>query len=560
MSADREPRRMIDRAQLEVLELATLSSGLGVIATDPDGYIQYASGKVREICREWGTPAQWWREIAPRLTPPTSGMARGPETIDVTSPAGNRWVYDIRFTGSMRSVALTVETSVYVVEDVTRRSRQTEELARVSRELDDAFGRVVTSRRAQRRLVERIGEELSADVEAVDAAAIAMAAVDSKNGELAAIRAASMRLRNRLKDLERELRDERRRRRHAETLRSLRAEITLDMQPSEVGDQIIDGLRELVECDRALLLVVEGEDLVAIAARGTAGETGQVIWRREPALAHVVRASAGEIVRCAPAAGIAALEEDASGDLAWFGAPLRRGNTLTALVLFRAPADQSVSADDAERLAAYFGQGAVAMDTVRRYAEIQRQTRTDTLTGLWERRYLFEQGEAVFRRARHSGMPLAVLVVDIDLLADINQLHGHEVGDEVIREVAARTRRCLRSDDIVGRYGGDELLVLLNDTSLGPAVEVVAERIRQACAFETVDTGAGPLLATVSVGVARCLAGHETLGDVIADADGELYRAKRSGRNCVCSTRDRVLSVSDASLTVAGLSPSQLRS
>jgi diguanylate cyclase (GGDEF)-like protein len=155
------------------------------------------------------------------------------------------------------------------------------------------------------------------------------------------------------------------------------------------------------------------------------------------------------------------------------------------------------------------------------------------LTRLWNRESILEISRREISRADRSRLSLAIALVDIDNFKAINDAHGHLVGDDVIRTVAQRMRSAVRPYDAVGRFGGEEFFILLSESDLETAKNI-AERVRIVIAAEPVETEAGQVEVTVSLGVAT-YDGDETsdLHNLIAAADQALYRAKRKGKNCV---------------------------
>jgi two-component system, cell cycle response regulator len=161
-----------------------------------------------------------------------------------------------------------------------------------------------------------------------------------------------------------------------------------------------------------------------------------------------------------------------------------------------------------------------------RNVELERLATTDMLTDIENRRSIQRRlEEAISRSARH-GTPLSVVLVDIDHFKQVNDRHGHQAGDEVLREVAARLRTRLRREDSCGRWGGEEFLLVLQDTD-GEAATVVAEDLRARVADRPV--GAAALSVTISLGVAEWQGDAED--GLIQRADVALYEAKASGRN-----------------------------
>ena len=169
--------------------------------------------------------------------------------------------------------------------------------------------------------------------------------------------------------------------------------------------------------------------------------------------------------------------------------------------------------------------------TGRSERELSALSMTDSLTSLPNRRHLENVFHHEMRKAQRSQAPMAVALMDIDRFKTINDTWGHHVGDAVICEVAAAVRRNLRVGSMVGRMGGDELMVLMPETSLAVAAEVM-ERVRAAVAVVDCECDGARLRATVSIGVAQ-VAADDSITEAFVKADGMLYAAKQAGRNAV---------------------------
>jgi len=163
--------------------------------------------------------------------------------------------------------------------------------------------------------------------------------------------------------------------------------------------------------------------------------------------------------------------------------------------------------------------------------DLKRRASIDGLTRLWNRAAIMELLGAEFARATR-GVPTCVAMIDADHFKNVNDTHGHQVGDAVLIEIAARLRRAVREFDAVGRYGGEEFIAVLSNCSLDVA-KGVCERIRGFVENEPIATPMGPLMVTVSIGLAAFDAEHGDLARFIGAADAALYRAKERGRNCV---------------------------
>ena len=164
-----------------------------------------------------------------------------------------------------------------------------------------------------------------------------------------------------------------------------------------------------------------------------------------------------------------------------------------------------------------------------RVEELHLKSVTDSLTGAYTHGYLHEILELEIQHSLTHKTPLSVLILDIDDFKRINDSHGHLFGDRVIKETAETIVTHIRSEDILGRYGGDEFLVVMPGADRETAAQV-AQRICSSIAKNG-------YLATVSIGAAT-FTGAEKIGlrELIADADAHLYRAKREGKNQVSVT------------------------
>jgi two-component system, sensor histidine kinase LadS len=170
----------------------------------------------------------------------------------------------------------------------------------------------------------------------------------------------------------------------------------------------------------------------------------------------------------------------------------------------------------------------------QRYAlsEAERRARTDPLTGVLNRRSLLEQLEALCRNARANGHPVAVLFLDLDFFKSINDSYGHAAGDACLAAVIRPIQAELRQSDIIGRYGGEEFIVVLSGADAS-AAEPIAERIRLRVSEVGIEGHGAPIRLTCSIGVAS----SDQLGvwgeALVAKADAAVYAAKRLGRNRV---------------------------
>jgi two-component system cell cycle response regulator len=156
----------------------------------------------------------------------------------------------------------------------------------------------------------------------------------------------------------------------------------------------------------------------------------------------------------------------------------------------------------------------------------------DPLTGLYNRRYLESHMRTLFGEALRSGRAFSVLLIDIDHFKHVNDAHGHDAGDAVLKEFSARLRRNTRSVDLACRLGGEEFMIVMPETDLARAYQV-GERLRACVAAQSFQIGDVSIGVTASVGLATLESLEETTDMVFKRADNALYAAKRRGRNRV---------------------------
>jgi two-component system cell cycle response regulator len=159
---------------------------------------------------------------------------------------------------------------------------------------------------------------------------------------------------------------------------------------------------------------------------------------------------------------------------------------------------------------------------------------TDPLTGLYNRRYMENHLSSLVEQAAARGKPLTALVLDIDYFKAINDSHGHDAGDDVLREFATRIRKSIRGIDLACRHGGEEFVIVMPETDMAVAT-IVAERLRRRIASEpfTIQQGSGSVEVTISIGLATLDTVDDNAASILKRADQALYRAKRDGRNRV---------------------------
>jgi diguanylate cyclase (GGDEF)-like protein len=174
---------------------------------------------------------------------------------------------------------------------------------------------------------------------------------------------------------------------------------------------------------------------------------------------------------------------------------------------------------------------------IRRVAILEEENITDPLMGIFNRRYLERRLEEEVARSKRYNLPLSILLIDIDYFKNVNDTYGHQVGDDVLENMGKMMDDIARDSDIVARYGGEEILIVLPSTPISGAV-TIAERLRllvESHAFRLPDSynNLSMLHVTVSIGVAFLGQDIVEAHDLVERADKALYAAKKNGRNRV---------------------------
>jgi diguanylate cyclase (GGDEF)-like protein/PAS domain S-box-containing protein len=210
------------------------------------------------------------------------------------------------------------------------------------------------------------------------------------------------------------------------------------------------------------------------------------------------------------------------------------GARLGAIIIgFKDP--HSFTQEEIEKGEQVSSQVALAIAKVRLYVQVQKMAITDDLTGLYNRRGIFEKGRTLLSDTQKKSAPLALIWMDIDYFKHVNDTYGHYIGDQVVCGVAKRCQTNLNGQGVIGRYGGeggDELIVLLPEMDLVEAHQV-AERLRQQVANQPFSTEKDTVSVTVSMGVSVLKGQTMDLPGLLNRADQAMYAAKAAGKNCV---------------------------
>lgn len=325
-------------------------------------------------------------------------------------------------------------------------------------------------------------------------------------------------------------------RRQAETLQAATKDLVLALDLNLVLNRVLTNLHTVIPYDSVCLFLYNESHtrLAAVASRGfkTPEKVEGLEIEANPLTRMIEDTSRPVILQDAHADPRFDRVGDADHVHGWMGLPLMWHDQMIGMLTIDSREVGAYSKDDGAIAQAFANQAAIAIQNSRLYERSERMAVTDPLTGLYNRRHLFEKAQHEFLRYQRYGTQMTVVMMDIDHFHDVNNTYGHIMGDMVLREVAGRLRSSIRTVDIIGRYGGEEFMVILTELPLEPSFDV-AERLRCAVADSPVQANGQSVSVTLSIGVATVTPECKQLDDVIHRADMALYRAKENGRNCV---------------------------
>ncbi len=321
----------------------------------------------------------------------------------------------------------------------------------------------------------------------------------------------------------------------SETLRKASAAIAETLKPEEAVSRILEQLKQVVAYDSASVQLINGDNLEIIGGSGfpdlksvigilfpIPGDNPNtvVIQTGKPYLLPDI-GKVYQMFKLPPHNHIRS----------WLGIPLIFQERVIGLLAIDSINPNQFREEDINLATMFANQVAVTLENMRIFKETQDQAITDALTGIYNRRGLFQIGDSELIRAHRASRPFSIMMFDIDHFKKINDHYGHTAGDQTLRGLAERCRANSRSVDVVSRYGGEEFIIFLPETSL-EAARVIAERLRESVMDTPFPTEAGLLHITISIGIAQAN-DHDVLKTLIKRADQALYNAKRMGRNCV---------------------------
>ncbi|CAN5820103.1 hypothetical protein BH20CHL8_BH20CHL8_07390 [soil metagenome] len=324
------------------------------------------------------------------------------------------------------------------------------------------------------------------------------------------------------------------------------------LQPDELYGAIVRSVSGVVraevttlhirdrEAGRYLLRAADGADHSSVAEEATPGEglAGRALRDRVMIIDEPVPRPRTPRPRTPRPGGTFLLDPREGSPMLGAALPLiRDGGVLGVLTLMRGDSSDGFSEPELDALRMLSEQAALAIANTFLHAELRELAMRDPLTGLFNRRYLDPALEQLIaQRARVPAgerFPLAAVMFDLDHFSELNNKHGHQVGDEVLRTFGAILRARMRASDLVARWGGEEFVAILFSATLEDAIRIADGVRRELAAAEISGADGGPLTATVSAGVAAVGPDADSAETLLRAADVALYMAKRAGRDRV---------------------------
>jgi diguanylate cyclase (GGDEF)-like protein len=327
----------------------------------------------------------------------------------------------------------------------------------------------------------------------------------------------------------------RKRAEEAEMLRKAGAAVAATLHSEEAINRILEQLSMVIPYDSASVQLLQKNELVIVGGRGLVNLEELLGLRLsipgDNPNSVVIQTGKPYIVD-----DVNVYSSFKEGPLrhirSWLGIPLIvHGQIIGLLTIYSAQLNY-FKANHVKTATTFADHVAIALENARLFEEVQNLALTDALTGLYNRRGLFEIGHIEFTRTHRLERPFSLIMIDIDHFKLVNDEYGHPVGDQVLQFLASELQSKVRGSDIVGRYGGEEFAIFLSDSD-GKSAMRLANRLRATIEKTPFFVGESQIKITISLGVAESNENSPNLETLVARADQALYVAKHKGRNRV---------------------------
>lgn len=322
----------------------------------------------------------------------------------------------------------------------------------------------------------------------------------------------------------------------AETLRQASAIVASTLKQEKALRLILEQLSLVVPYDSASILLFNGKELELVEGRGFSRQTSplglRIALNQNQPGALVFKQKKPLVVKNMSFEFPSFLKVTDKTIQSWIGVPLTFKNRTIGILSLDSLQANRYTSNHAQLASAFAAQVAVALENARLFEEIQKIAMTDPLTSLFNRRKFFELADHEFERARRYQHPLSLIMMDIDFFKHVNDTFGHAAGDLVLKFIADKYQNSTRSVDILGRYGGEEFVILMPETTAEEA-KMTAERLRLLIAYSPIQYGDKSINITLSFGVVELDAGCKNTEELLNRSDQALYYSKKTGRNRV---------------------------
>ena len=322
----------------------------------------------------------------------------------------------------------------------------------------------------------------------------------------------------------------------SESLRKAGMAVAEQVELNQAVNRVLEQLKQMVPYDSASVQLRSGNELYIIGGHGW-GNLQDVLNLRFPIPGdnpNTVVIERGTPYYLSNAGEVYKQFKSPPHDhiRSWLGIPLIVQEKVIGLLAIDSSEPNDFSEQEIEIASEFAKQVATTLENARILQETQNRAVTDPLTGIYNRRGVIELGEVEFSRAMALNRPFSAIMLDLDHFKKINDTYGHAAGDVCLHEFAQRCKSCIREIDYIGRYGGEELILLLPEAHMKASMNI-AERLRTAISKTPVQYEGKEISITASLGVACIDENTNSLDMLIARADQAMYIAKHNGRNRV---------------------------
>lgn len=324
-------------------------------------------------------------------------------------------------------------------------------------------------------------------------------------------------------------------RQQAETLREATTALVSAINLDEVLQRVFTHLRLVIPYTSVCVFLYEEGRLHAVAGSGFEHPEqviGQEMEPDNPLITESFTSKQPLILTDAHKDARFSRWGDSQHTRAWMCVPLIWHSEMIGFLTIDNNTPGVYSREHSALAQAFANQAALAIQNSRMFAHIEQLAITDPLTNLYNRRHLFNLARREFNRYQRYHHPIAVIMCDTDHFTRVNNTYGHMIGDLVLQTIARRMTQSLRESDLLGRYGGEEFMIVLSETPPQQAAET-AERLRACISDQLFEVEGQIISVTLSIGVASASPDCPDLDTLIRHADQALYQAKEGGRNRV---------------------------